>query len=149
MESRVLNLHHLRININLTAVSVFSRQVIFFFFSLNLFILIGGELLYNIVLALPYINMNLPWVYMCSPSWTPLPSPSPYHPSGSSQCTSPKHLVSCIEPALAILTSQKSTCITFKFEISWSALVRYFTGQTLAVPQRKVTSPETIRSLLE
>ena len=38
---------------------------------------------------------------MCSPSWTLLPPPSPYHPSGSSQCTSPKHLVSCIEPGLA------------------------------------------------
>ena len=29
------------------------------------------------------------------------PPPSPYHPSGSSQCTSPKHPVSCIEPGLA------------------------------------------------
>ena len=36
--------------------------------------------------------MNPPWVYMSSPS----------HPSGSSQCTSPKHPVSCIEPGLAI-----------------------------------------------
>ena len=32
------------------------------------------------------IDMNQPWVYMCSPSWTPLPTPSPAHPSGSSQC---------------------------------------------------------------
>ena len=31
----------------------------------------------------------------------PLP-PSLYHPSGSSQCTSPKHPVSCIEPGLVI-----------------------------------------------
>ena len=38
-------------------------------------------------MALPYINMNLPQVYTCSPSWTLLPPPSPYHPSGSSQCT--------------------------------------------------------------
>ena len=37
-------------------------------------------------MVLPYINMNLPWVYTCSPSWTPLPPPTPYHPSGSSQC---------------------------------------------------------------
>ena len=59
-------------------------------------------LLYNIVLVLPYINMHLPRVYTCSPSWTPLPPPSPYHPSGSSQCTSPKLPVSCIEPGLAI-----------------------------------------------
>ena len=29
------------------------------------------------------------------------PPPSPYHPSGSSQCTSPKHSVSCIKPGLA------------------------------------------------
>ena len=28
--------------------------------------------------------------------------PSPYHPSGSSQCTSPEHRVSCIKPGLAI-----------------------------------------------
>ena len=46
--------------------------------------------------------MYPPWVYMCSPSWTPLPPPSPYHPSGSYQCTSPKHPVSCIEPGLVI-----------------------------------------------
>ena len=42
-------------------------------------------------MVLPYIKMNPPQVYMCSPFWTPLPLPSPYHPSGSSQCTSPKH----------------------------------------------------------
>ena len=52
-------------------------------------------------MVLPYIKMNPPQVYMCSPSWTFLPPPSPYHPSGSSQCTSPKHPVSCIEPGLA------------------------------------------------
>ena len=45
--------------------------------------------------------MNPPQVYSCSPSWTLLPPPSPYHPSGSSQCTSPKHPVSCIKPGLA------------------------------------------------
>ena len=33
---------------------------------------------------------------------TPLAPPSPYHLSGSSQCTSPKHPVSCIEPRLVI-----------------------------------------------
>ena len=32
----------------------------------------------------------------------PFPLPSPYHPSGSSQCTSPKLPVSCIEPGLGI-----------------------------------------------
>ena len=66
-----------------------------FFFNLILFFK-----LYIIVLVLPNIEMNLPQVYMCSPSWTLLPPPSPYHPSGSSQCISPKHPVSCIEPGL-------------------------------------------------
>ena len=37
---------------------------------------------------LSYIDMNQPWIYMCSP----LPPPSPSHPSGSSQCTSSEHL---------------------------------------------------------
>ena len=35
------------------------------------------------------------------PIWTLLPPPSPYPPSGSSQCISPKHPVLCIEPGLA------------------------------------------------
>ena len=52
-------------------------------------------------MILPYINMNPPQVYTCSPSWTLFSPPSPYHPSGSSQCTSPKHPISCIEPGLA------------------------------------------------
>ena len=56
--------------------------------------------LYNIVLVLPNIEMNPPQVYTCSPSWTLLPLPSPYHPSGLSQCTSPKHPVSYIQPGL-------------------------------------------------
>ena len=59
-------------------------------------------LLYNTVLVLPYIDMNQPRVYMSSQSWTPLPPSTPYHISGSSLCTSPKHLVSCIEHRLAI-----------------------------------------------
>ena len=70
----------------------------FIFFNLDYWF----TLLYNIVLVLPYIDLNPPWVYMCSSSWTPLPTPSPSHPSGSSQCTSPEHPVSCIEPGLAI-----------------------------------------------
>ena len=41
---------------------------------------------------LPYIDMNQLWIYVCSPSLSPLPPPSPSHPSGSSQCTSPEHL---------------------------------------------------------
>ena len=71
-------------------------------FFLTLFILIGGYVLYNIVVVLPYIDMSHPWVYMCSSSWAPLPPPSLSHPSGSSQCTSPECPVSCIETGLAV-----------------------------------------------
>ena len=76
-------------------VNIFTQQILFYLTYLFIF-------LYNIVLVLPYIDLNPPWVYMCSPSWTPLPPPSPSHPSGSSQCTNPKHPVSCIKPGLAI-----------------------------------------------
>ena len=44
-----------------------------FFFCKYKFIYFHWRLLYNIVLVLPCINMNLPWVYTCSPSWTLLP----------------------------------------------------------------------------
>ena len=70
--------------------------VLFIFFFLN-FILFNFTILYWFC----HIKMNLPQVYMCSPSRTLLLPPSPYHPSGSSQCTSPKHPVLCIEPELA------------------------------------------------
>ena len=53
-------------------------------------------------LVLPYTDLNPPWVYMCSPSWTPLPAPYPSYPSRSSQCTSSEHPVSCIKPRLLI-----------------------------------------------
>ena len=75
----------------------FESLYVFFFFFWFYF----SFKLYNIVLVLPNIKMNPPQVYLCSPSWTLLPPPSPYPPSGSSQCTSPKHPVSCIEPGLA------------------------------------------------
>ena len=74
-------------NIKMNPPQVYMRFFFFFYFT---------------ILVLPYINMHPPRVYMCSPSWTPLLPPSPCYPSGSSQCTSPKHPVSCIEPGLAI-----------------------------------------------
>ena len=77
-----------------------------FFFNFNFYFI----LLYNTLLVLPYIDMNPPWVYMSSQSWTPLPPPTPYHLSGSSPCTSPKHLVSCIEHRLAIRFLPDSIC---------------------------------------
>ena len=72
-------------------------------------------LLYNTVLVLPYIDMNPPWVYMSSQSWTALPPPTPYHLSGSSPCTSPKHPVSCIEHRLAIHFLHDSIHVSMPF----------------------------------
>ena len=66
-------------------------------------------------MVLPYIVMNQPRMYMCSPSWIPLPPPSPSHPSGSSQCTSPEHLVSCIEPGLAICFTYDNIHVSMLF----------------------------------
>ena len=59
--------------------------------------------------------MNMPWVYMSSQSWTPLPPLSPYHLSGSSQCTSPKHPVSCIKPRLVIRFLHDSIHVSMPF----------------------------------
>ena len=79
------------------------RSYSFFFLIFKLFLFIYlFFLLYNIVLVLPYINMHPPRMYTSSQSWTPLPHPSLYHSSGSSQWTSPKLPVSCIELGLAI-----------------------------------------------
>ena len=46
-----------------------------FFFNLNFILFLNFT-----ILVLPNIKINPPQVYMCSPSWTLLPPPSPYHP---------------------------------------------------------------------
>ena len=61
------------------------------------------------------IDLNLPWLYKCSPSWTLLPPPSPSHPSGSSQCTSSEHPVSCIKPGLAIWFTYDNLHVSMPF----------------------------------
>ena len=45
----------------------------------------------------------------------PLPPPSPSHPSGSSQCTSPEHPVSCIEPRLTIYFTYDNIHVSMLF----------------------------------
>ena len=49
------------------------------------------------------------------PILNPPPTPSPYHPSGSFQCTSPKHPVSCIKPGLAIRFIYDITHVSMPF----------------------------------
>ena len=48
----------------------------FFYLFIYLFVCFYFILLYNTVLVLPYIDLNPPWVYMRSQTWTPLPPPS-------------------------------------------------------------------------
>ena len=72
-----------------------SKWISFFFFNWELITL-------KYCRFLPYIDINQPWVLMCSTSWTPLLPLSPSHPSGSSQCPGPEHPVSCIKPGMAI-----------------------------------------------
>ena len=79
-------------------------------------------------MVLPYVDVNPPRVYMCPPSWTPLPPPSPCHPSGSSQCTSPEHPASCIEPGLGgstcILSYVKQIASPHKFEKEFDSFLK-------------------------
>ena len=64
---------------------------------------------------LSYIDMNQPWLYMYSPSWTPHPPPSPSPPTGVSQCTSFECPVSCIGLGLVIYFTYGNICVSMLF----------------------------------
>ena len=68
---------------------------LFFYNFFLIFTLFCFTILYWFCHTLTYIRHGCTWVPNLEP-------PSPYHLSGSSQCTSPKHLVSYIEPRLMI-----------------------------------------------
>ena len=66
---------------------------------------------------LSYINMNRPWVYMCPPSWTSFPPPSPTYPYGCPQSTGFGYRSSCMELALVIyfhMVRYMFQCCSFK-----------------------------------
>ena len=64
---------------------------------------------------LPYIDMNQPQIYMCPPSRTPHPPPSPSHPPGLSQCTGFDCPVSCIERGLVICFTYDNIHVSMLF----------------------------------
>ena len=66
-----------------------SRAEFFFFLNFILF-----STLHNCISFAIYQNESTTGIHVFP---TLNPPPSPYHPSGSSQCTSPKHPVSCIK----------------------------------------------------
>ena len=75
--------HHILCHILILLSSIFPSIRVFFFFN---FIF----KLYIIVLVLPYTDMNHPWIYMCTPSWTtqhlptyPIPQGHPTAPAPS------------------------------------------------------------------
>ena len=92
---------------------LYSRSLLviyFIFFQFYFFLL-----LYNIAL----VFHTLTWVChgcTCVPHPEPLlPPPFSSHPSGSSQCTSPEHPVSCIEPGLVICFTYDNIHVSIPF----------------------------------
>ena len=91
-------------------------KILFFLFIFKNFIYFNWRLIaLQYCIGFPNIDMNPPQVYMCFPSWTLLLPSSPSHPSGSSQCTSPKYPVSCIEPGLAIYFTYDNIHVSMPF----------------------------------
>ena len=69
---------------------------------LVIFVLFYFFLKFIIFVFFFFYNFKIFNSYMRSQTWTLLPPPSPLHLSGSSPCTSPKHVVSCVGHRLAI-----------------------------------------------
>ena len=72
--------------------SVFCVFFLFFYFFFHLFLLVGGQLLYNIVVVFAIHWHESAMDIHVFPIPIAPPSPSPPDSSGSSQCTSPEHL---------------------------------------------------------
>ena len=77
----------------------FFKFIIYLFFKILIFTLFYFTILYWFCHILTWICHGCTRVPNPGP---PLPPPTPYHLSGSSPCTSPKHPVSCIEHRLVI-----------------------------------------------
>ena len=93
---------------------IFKTFMILLAFQLIKFFKIYFILFFNFTILywfLPYINMNPPRVYMCSPSWTPFPSPSLYHHFGCPSAPAPS-----IQYCASNLDWQLVSCILYMFQ---------------------------------
>ena len=86
------------------------RYFIFIFFNFYFYFI----LLYNCIGFAIHWHESATGVHEF-PILTPLPPLTPYHLSGSSPCTSPKHHVSCIEHRLAIRFLHDSIHVSMPF----------------------------------
>ena len=85
------------------------------FFKINLFTLIGGQLLYNIVMVSAIQWDESATGVHVSPILNPLPPPPQPHPSVLPQCTGFECLVSCIELGLVIYFICGNTHVSMLF----------------------------------
>ena len=96
MWDRFISFHFSRLHSDIfpAHVSKFSRYFckIICLFVFQLFSLVRGWLLYNIVVVFAIHWHESAMDLRVFPILNPLPPPSPSHPSGSSQCTSPEHV---------------------------------------------------------
>ena len=71
---------------------------------------------------------TLTWIchgWTCAPHpELPFQTPSPSHPSGSSQCTSPEHPVSCIRPGLVIHFTYDNLHVSMSF--AWMEVLHIY-----------------------
>ena len=96
----------------------FPINVFYFFFFRDFFFIIYLFLFYFTILY--WFCHTLTWIHhQCT--WVPNPEPASHLPphtiSGSSQCTSSKHPVSCIEPRLAIHFLHDSILVSMPFSL--------------------------------
>ena len=81
--------------ITLNSLGILFYFILFFTFSPNwacIYLFFKLLLFFLLWWILSFIEMKQPCVYMCSPSWSPLPPLSPPAPSRSSQCTRSERL---------------------------------------------------------
>ena len=91
-------------------------QSLFLFFLINLFILIGGQLLCNTVMVFAMHQYESAIViHVPPPSWTPLPPTSPAYPSRLSQRTSFGCHVSYVKLSLVIYFTYGDAYISVLF----------------------------------